>query len=204
MTAATKLKSLTITAFRGSTETFTLPFEKDRKLTLVYGENGTGKTTICDALEFLAHERVSSLDGYGLGNALEKYWPAAGKNVNDLSVMLETSASSCSGKVVNKKVQVTPLASRPKIELLRRQQILRLVQAAPAKRYDEIKRFIDIASFEASEEALRQQSKAIAGERSRAQQAEGQSLQELQGFYEAADSPAGLNAVTWAGQKLAA
>ena len=44
------LKSLILTAFRGSSTTFKLPFEKGRKLTLVYGENGTGKTTICDAL----------------------------------------------------------------------------------------------------------------------------------------------------------
>lgn len=203
MTAVAPLKSLTITAFRGSSAKFVLPFEKGRKLTLVYGENGTGKTTICDAFEFLGHERVSSLDGYGLGKGLEKYWPTAGKSAHDLAVTLETNAGTCCGKIVNKKVEITPLTSRPKIELLRRQQILNLIQAQPKERYDAIKRFIDIAGFETSEEALRQQGKALAEERSRARQAEGQSLQELQGFYEAAGSPSGLNPVTWAKQKLA-
>lgn len=203
MTATVPLKSLKITAFRGSSATFTLPFEKGRKLTLVYGENGTGKTTICDAFEFLAHERVSSLDGYGLGKGLEKYWPAAGKSANDLFITLETSAGTCSGKIVGKAVQVTSAALRPKIELLRRQQILDVIQAQPKERYDAIKRFIDIAAFEVSEEALRQQGKALTEEREKAAQAEGQSLQELQGFYEAAGSPAGLNPVTWAKQKLA-
>jgi recombinational DNA repair ATPase RecF len=203
MTATAHLKSLSVTAFRGASTTFALPFEKGRKLTLVYGENGTGKTTICDAFEFLAHERVSSLDGYGLGKALEKYWPTAGKSANDLSIALETSAGTCSAKIVNKKVVVAPADLRPKIELLRRQQILHLIQAQPKERYDAIKRFIDISAFEASEEALRQQGKTLADERSRAQQAEDQSLQELQGFYEAAGSPAGLNPVTWAKQKLA-
>jgi len=203
MTASAPLKSLTITAFRGSTSTFTLPFEKGRKLTIIYGENGTGKTTICDAFEFLAHERVSSLDGYGLGKGLEKYWPTAGKSLNDLLITLETNAGNCSGKFVNKKVNVTPPASRPKIELLRRQQILSLIQAQPKERYDAIQRFIDIAAFEASEEMLRQQGKALTSELSRALLAEGQSLQELQGFYETAGSPVGLNPVTWAKQKLA-
>lgn len=203
MNAAAPLKSLSITAFRGSSSTFTLPFEKSRKLTLVYGENGTGKTTICDAFEFLAHECVSSLDGYGLGKGLEKYWPTAGKSANDLSVILETSAGTCSGKIVNKKVQVTPLGLRPKIELLRRQQILDLIQAQPKERYDAIKRFIDIAAFEASEETLRQQGKDLSDERVWARQAEGQSLLELQGFYEAAGSPSGLNPVSWAKHKLA-
>ncbi len=203
MTANTPLKSFSITAFRGASKTFTLPFEKGRKLTLVYGENGTGKTTICDAFELLAHERVSSLDGYGLGKGLEQYWPTAGKSATDLSIALETSADTCSAKVVNKKVVVAPVSSRPKIELLRRQQILDLIQAQPKERYDAIKRFIDIGAFETSEEALRQQGKALADECSRAQQAEGHSLQELQGFYEAAGSPASLNPVTWAKHKLA-
>jgi hypothetical protein len=202
MTATAPLKSLVIIAFRGSSTTFTLPFEKGRKLTLVYGENGTGKTTICDAFEFLAHERVSSLDGYGLGKGLEKYWPTAGKKAGDLSVKLETSAGTCSGKIVGKAVDVTPAASRPKIELLRRQQILNLIQAQPKERYDAIKRFIDIAAFEASEEVLRQQGKALSDERKTAERAEDQSLLELQSFYEAAGEPAGLNAVTWAKQKL--
>lgn len=203
MTANAPLKSFSITAFRGASTTFTLSFEKLRKLTLVYGENGTGKTTICDAFELLAHERVSSLDGYGLGKGLEKYWPTAGKSANDLSIALETSAGICSAKIVNKKVVVAPADLRPRIELLRRQEILHLIQAQPKERYDAIKRFIDIGAFEASEEALRQQGKALADERARVRQAEDQSLQELQGFYEAAGSPAGLNPVTWAKQKLA-
>ena len=42
MTASATLKSLTLTAFRGSTTKFKLDFEKGKKLTLIYGENGTG------------------------------------------------------------------------------------------------------------------------------------------------------------------
>ncbi len=203
MTTSAKLNSLTVAAFRGSCANFTLPFETGRKLTLVYGENGTGKTTICDAFDFLAYERVSSLDGYGLGKGLEKFWPTATKSGQNLAVTLETSAGACSGRIVNKQVVVSPPELRPKIELLRRQQILSLIQAQPKERYDAIKRFIDITGFEASEAALRQQVKDVADELSRAQLAEGQSLQELQGFYEAAGSPKGLNVVSWASQKLA-
>jgi cell division septum initiation protein DivIVA len=203
MSATAPLKLLSITAFRGSSTTFTLPFEKGRKLTLVYGENGTGKTTICDAFELLASGRVSSLDGYGLGKGLEKYWPTAGKMIADLSVRLETGADTCLVKMVGKDVNVTPATSRPKIELLRRQQILDLIKAQPGERYEAIKRFIDIAAFETSEETLRQRARTLLAERKAAEQAEGQSLQELQGFYEAAGEPAGLNAVTWAKQKVA-
>jgi len=203
MTATSPLRSLNITAFRGSPTTFALAFEKGSKLTLIYGENGTGKTTICNAFEFLAHEKVSSLDGCGLGKGLYKYWHSASKAASDLMVVLETGTGKCTGTIENKKVAVTPAVARPRIELLRHQQILNLVQAQPKERYDAIKRFIDITEFEASEEALRQLGKTLASERQGAQQSEDQSLQELQGFYEAAGSPAGLNAVTWSKQKLA-
>jgi len=203
MSTVAPLKLLTITAFRGSSKTFTLPFEKGRKLTLVYGENGTGKTTICDAFEFLAHGRVTSLEGYGLGKGLEKYWPTAGKAARELLIKLETSTGACSGKMVGKDVHITPTTARPKIELLRRQQILDLIKAQPAGRYEAIKRFIDIAAFDISEEALRQQTKSLSVERTAAAQAEGQSLEELQDFYEAAGEPVGTNAVTWAKQKTA-
>jgi hypothetical protein len=203
MTAPATLKSITLTAFRGSAGTFKLDFEKGRKLTLIYGENGTGKTTICDAFEFLAVERIGSLEDRGLGKELEKFWPTAGKPASALAVDLETSTANCTGRIVGKKVTISPLASCPRIELLRQRQILELIQAPPFKRYDAIKRFINIEAFERSEETLRQLGKSLGSEKIAAITAEQENLAALQGFYEAAGSPAGLNAVTWAKQKLA-
>ncbi len=202
MTTSGVLKSLTLTAFRGSASTFTLSFEKGKKLTLIYGENGTGKTTICDAFEFLAKDNVGSLDSRGLGTGVRKFWRTVGKQPQDFAVELTTSDGACTGKLAG---NLTTLLSgvAPKVELLRQRQILELIETQPAKRYEAIKRFIDIDAFERSEEALRQQGKALSTELTSAQQAEAQSLEELQGSYEAAGSPAGLNAVEWAKQKLA-
>lgn len=203
MTALSSLKSLTLTAFRGSASTFTLNFEKNRKLTLIYGENGTGKTTICDAFEFLAKENIGSLDDRGIGAGLMRYWPTAGKKTTDLAVDLETHTTKCSGRIVERKVSVSPASARPRIELLRQRQMLVLIEAQPAKRYDAIKRFIDIEAYERSEETLRQLNKTLATEKQQAQAAEQENLTALLGFYEAAGSPVGLNAVTWTKQKLA-
>jgi ABC-type molybdenum transport system ATPase subunit/photorepair protein PhrA len=203
MSSSAALKSLTLTAFRGSTGTFRIEFEKGTQLTLIYGENGSGKTTICDALEFLASERIGSLEDSGMGKGLEKFWPAAGKAGSALAVDLETAATKCSGRIINKQVVISPANSRPRIELLRQRQILELIQAQPAKRYEAIKRFIDIQEFEHSEEALRQLRKTLASERELAQAAEQENLATLQSFYEAAGKPARLNAVTWARQRLA-
>ena len=61
------LKHLTISHLRGSVTSFNLPFEPGIKLTVVYGENGTGKSTICDALDFLGNGKVRYLEDRGLG-----------------------------------------------------------------------------------------------------------------------------------------
>lgn len=202
MTASASLKTLTLTAFRGSASTFALNFEKGKKLTLIYGENGTGKTTICDAFEFLSKDNVGSLDSRGLGAGVRKYWRTVGKPAHDFAVELTTSSGECSGKLAGNLTTVLN-GTAPRVELLRQRQILELIETQPAKRYEAIKRFIDIDAFEKSEEALRQQGKSLSSDLLSAQQAEAQSLDEMQSSYEAAGSPLGLNAVEWAKQKLA-
>lgn len=202
MTSPAVLRSLTLTAFRGSAGTFKLDFETGRKLTLIYGENGTGKTTICDAFEFLAKDNVGSLDSRGLGAGVRKYWRTVGKDPQDFVVELITSDGTCTGKLAGNLTTVLS-GTAPKVELLRQRQILALIESQPAKRYEAIKRFIDIDAFERSEEALRQQGRTLTGDLASARQAEAQSLEELQSSYEAAGSPTGLNAVEWAKQKLA-
>jgi AAA15 family ATPase/GTPase len=79
------LKALTVENLRGLTRRFSLPFEKGKKLTVVYGQNGTGKSTICDALDLLGNGRVGSLDNRGLGQT-QKYWASIGKNSTDVNV----------------------------------------------------------------------------------------------------------------------
>jgi hypothetical protein len=127
----TALAKLKIEHLRGSTVPFDLSFEKGKKLTVIYGENGAGKTTICDALEFLAKGRIGSLEGRGLGSSTGRYWPSLGKSPSDVAVTLESVGSTCTGKVQRGNATVTPDEQRPSVEVLRRNQILRLLEAAP-------------------------------------------------------------------------
>src|SRR5256885_7006043 len=91
MTAA-GLTKLTIEYLRGSVIPFSLPFEKGKKLSVIYGENGTGKTTICDAFEFIGNGKISSLENRGLGKT-SRYWHSVMKKPSDVSVTLETASS---------------------------------------------------------------------------------------------------------------
>lgn len=149
------IRRLTIQHLRGSVASFSLPFEKGKRLTVIYGENGTGKSTICDAFEFLGKGRVGSLENRGLGKT-DRYWHSFGKQPMDVSVTLETTSSTCRASIGTKEVVVVPADERPCVEVLRRRQILDLIEAEPSRRYAAISRFIDVSGIEASEAALRQ------------------------------------------------
>jgi len=154
------LKRLTIVCLRGSTGSFSLSFETGKKLTVLYGENATGKSTICDAFEFIGKGRIGSLDNRGLGRT-ESYWPAFGKKPTEVVVTLETGAGSCGAKLANSEVICEPTELRPKVGILRRSRILDLVAAQGAAKYKAIERFIDVRGPESAEGALRDLIKSL-------------------------------------------
>lgn len=149
------LKSLKLQHLRGSTTPFTLNFERGKKLTIVYGENGTGKSTLCDSLEFLGKGKVGSIENRGLGR-VNRYWPSVGKSNKDISVTLETSAGTCHAFIGQNDVIAHPPEQRPKVEVLRRTQVLSLVETTAANRYAAISRFIDVSEIENAEASLRE------------------------------------------------
>jgi hypothetical protein len=193
------LKALAIGHLRGSVMPFTLPFEKGKKLTVIYGENATGKTTICDAFEFLGHGRVGSLEERGLGQTA-RYWPSVGKTASDVVVTLVTADSTCTAKVSKGEVIVAPVEARPKVEVLRRSHILRLIEARPADRYAAISRFIDVSGIESSEQALRDLIGDLENNRGTAVAIVQQNEEAIGQFWESAGKP-GKDAMTWAEQE---
>jgi len=151
--SASELLELTITRVRGYVEPFTLEFDKQQKLCIVYGENGTGKSTLCDALELLCEDTVGSLEGRGLGKT-DRYLAPLGLGGAG-SVELKAAgpvvyrASLNAGRVVR-----APDDAKPRVVVLRRPQVLRLVNASAADRYSEIASLVDVSRVEASEAAL--------------------------------------------------
>ncbi|MDI1252411.1 hypothetical protein [Thermomonas sp.] len=190
------LKKLTIDYLRGSVTPFALPFEKGRKLTIVYGENASGKSTICDAFEFLGNGKVGSLENRGLGKT-NKYWHSLGRDPADVIVTLETANSTCLAKIVKSEVVVDPAAARPRVEVLRRSQILSLIEATPADRYAEVSRFIDVSGVEASEATLRGLIRDMDGSRGIAIARIQENQDAIGQFWSSAGEP-GTDALSWA------
>ncbi len=150
---ARRLKKLTIERFRGAVQSFALQFDDQKPITLIYGENGSGKSTICDALDLLGNGVVGSLANRGLGKT-NPYWHSAGKTARDVAVTLETDDGACRGTLRATGVSVTPPDKRPRVTVLRRSQITALLEAKPADRYAAISRFVDVSGIESSEAAL--------------------------------------------------
>ncbi|OGT34887.1 MAG: hypothetical protein A2W28_01125 [Gammaproteobacteria bacterium RBG_16_51_14] len=188
-------KKLTIEHLRGSVLPFSLPFEKGKKLMVIYGENGTGKSTICDAFEFLAKGNVGSLDNRGLGKT-NRYWHSLGKKPADVSVTLETATATCRATVGKSEVIVNPPEHRPRIEVLRRSQILSLIEAKPAERYAAISRFIDVSGVEASEAFLRELIRDTKSGREVAIARVQENRDAIQQFWEEAGKP-GVDPLLW-------
>lgn len=191
------LKTLVIEFLRGSTMPFTLSFDKGKNLTIVYGENATGKSTICDALEFLGQGKVGSLENRGLGKT-SRYWQSVGKKSAEVAVTLENvDSSSCRATIVKGEVSASPAETRPHVEVLRRSQILTLLMAKPGERYSAISRFIDVSGVESSEAALRELMRDLNDSRqvavARIQENQDSVLQ----FWEAAGKPM-TDALAWA------
>jgi hypothetical protein len=200
--SASALTKITIEHLRGSVVPFSLPFEKGKRLSVIYGENGTGKSTICDAFDFIGNGRVGSLENRGLGKTA-KYWQSIGKKASDLSVTLETvsadtnKSDACRATVGKGEVVTTPAILRPKVEVLRRSQILSLIEAKPGDRYATISRFIDVSGIEVSESTLRDLIRELSSSREVAVARVQENLDTIVQFWEAAGK-IGKDHMAWA------
>lgn len=191
-----KLVSLTLEALRGATQAFELKFEPGKSVSIIYGENGSGKSTVCDALDLLGNESLGSLTGKGLSTTT-KYWHSTNRNPVDVEVRLAATTASWTSRVVRGKVVTIPFDTRPKVAILRRHQILDLIAKRAGERYETLRPFIAIETLDDSEGTLR---KLINGTRTQLQIAAarvGENLLALEDMRKQAGSPK-LSLLEWA------
>ena len=201
MSGSRPLKQLTIEYLRGSVTPFALDFERGRKLTIIYGENGSGKSTICDALDFLGNGKVGSLENRGL-NRTQPFWPSVGRQAEEVAVTLETSTVKCRATLAAGGVVTAPAEARPRVLVMRRATLLDLVQATPSLRYEAIRRFVDVALFEKSEASLRQLRLDLERGREVASARVGENADEIRRMWDAAGKPP-TDSLEWAAAESA-
>ncbi len=148
-----KLEHLTVANFRGASTKLHLDFDKSKPLTVIFGENGTGKSTIADALDAIGNGSAGSLADRSSVTP-KNHLPTIGKTSRDIQIELKADGQLWKATVGRDGIPSAP-NPRPKIRVLRRAPLLAMVNAQPARRYEELKRFIDVQRIEMAESTLK-------------------------------------------------
>ncbi|MDU0372237.1 AAA family ATPase [Hymenobacter monticola] len=158
-----RITHLKLTNFRGATQPVTVKFTPEKgglktNVVVIFGENGTGKSTIVDALDVVGNASFGSLLRPGI-QAPQKHVASLTKDAQSVEVELTTKAGhTCKAKLSGKTVVLTagsPDTIMPEIRVLRRRDLLQLIEATPAKRYEAIQEFIAVTGVDNAEAALR-------------------------------------------------
>lgn len=153
------IAQVTLTGFRGATQPVPVDFPANRCLVVLYGENGTGKSTILDAIDAACNQSFGSLNERN-GVSKARHIHSVNKNAQELRVQLKTCHSSSDEWEVRLngsqfvRHQTPAHGQLPQVAVLRRGALTRLVEAAAADQYKEFQRFIDVSGVEEAEKQL--------------------------------------------------
>lgn len=147
-----RLNSLQLDGFRGATRPITIPFDPSKPITMIFGENGNGKSTISDALTCLLTTYNGSIDDKS--STKEIYLKTIGKE--EAKITLDTSDGICKAIIRGngKNVERTLPENVPQLRVLRRSHITKLINAEPKDRFDELKEYLDLSEIVKCEEEL--------------------------------------------------
>ena len=142
-----KIKKINIKAFRGIPD---LEMEIDGKSLLLRGENGTGKSSIVDAIEFFFTGKISHLEGVR-SLSLNRHGPHVNFTPDDVSVEITFNPGNIS-LVRTFSSEPSPPAqfsdyfqvTQKRTFILRRSQILEFIVNQPAERFRAIGSIIGI------------------------------------------------------------
>ncbi len=192
-----RVSKLTMAGFRGATAPTTIQFDTSKPVVLIFGENGTGKSTIADAFDFICNRSFGSLENYSLGEPAKKHVASLGFGPADVSVTLESGAKKWQATLGKDGPTVSPLDGHPDARILRRRTILSLIETQPKQRFEALKAFIAVPNIEKCEGALREAVNTANSSVSELARAIVQANGELTKLWIAEDEP-GASAMAWA------
>ncbi|MEW6366143.1 MAG: AAA family ATPase [Acidobacteriota bacterium] len=185
----TRISKLVIKDFRGATCPVELEFDVTKPAVLIFGENGTGKSTLVDAIDFVCNQKFGSLTERS-SISPKSHLPALGRKANDISITLSSEDNSWTGVMGKDHPQYSGTAiPPPRARILRRSQILTLVNAQPKARYDALRGFIEVPAVEKSECALGEAVNEAKRDYDEAVRARAQAEEALHKYWSAEGSP---------------
>lgn len=192
-----KISKLSLHGFRGATKPVEITFDTSKLVVLVFGDNGTGKSTIVDSFDFVCNRQFGSLDDHSMPSQPKSVVASVGHDPKKLKVLLETSAGTFTGTLAKDGPSVYPLTGCPDARILRRSKILQLLDAQPKQRFEALKAFIAVPGIDKSEEALRTAARGAKESYEEAVRSYTQADTQLQALWTAEGKP-GETALEWA------
>lgn len=138
--------------FRGATTESEIKLDPSKPFVLIFGENGSGKSTIVDAIDIVANRNASLTDISGA--TLKANLAALGCESQELSASLCVDNKTWVATLGGARIAVSPADGLPKVQVLRRSKILSLIVAVPSDRFQQLKHFIDVDNVQKSEDKL--------------------------------------------------
>lgn len=156
------IKRVTVEGFRGISRRVTLTL--DGKCLVLFGENGTGKSSFVDAIERVLTGRVSTLDGRAQALSSTRHGP----NIRGPAPQIEIEFDQGFVLNINSPDSLPPglrayvQGAREPLFILRRRQILDFIEARPADRYSLLRPFLPLAEVDGIEAQFRSASETSA------------------------------------------
>lgn len=154
-----KISKISLESFRGASTKTLLEFDSQKNTAVIFGENGTGKSTIVDAIDFVFNGKYGSLEDKSLGQGSKKHELIAslGKLPDKIKIEVVYDNKTIIGSIGEGNRPVTiGITERPRVDILRKADILTLINHQPKDRYDALKDFIDVPICAKNEKTLRE------------------------------------------------
>ncbi len=188
-----------LAGFRGATEPFELDFDPQKDLIMLFGENGSGKSSILDAIDIVCNDGIGSLEHVSVGHSPGQYLCTLGRPRTTLRATIHSGQESWTGTMQRNSVSTTGPDVKPRVKILRRNKVLALVTAQPRERYNALQHFIDIGVIEQSENNLQQKLQDVSRGIDDFIRIKERQLSQLENVWEAEHRPGpGQTAMAWA------
>src|SRR5712692_9952804 len=116
---AKRIERMTLQCFRGATRCTELAFDKNKPVVMIFGENGTGKSTIVDAIDMVFNREAGSLADRSSTSARE-HLPAIGRKPGDVHVEIACGGQTWTGSQSGGRISAAVPAGVPNAHILRR------------------------------------------------------------------------------------
>ena len=195
-----RIRQVKMQNFRGAAGRSELEF-KNKPLILIFGENGTGKSTVVDAIDLVCNESYGTIDERSSATRKD-HLPTIGSSTAQVEVQIDFDAGVWKGHLNSSgKVQVTGGSNRPAVRVLRRRSLLKLTEDTPGNRYEQLQSLIDVKGVEKAENQLKEALDQLSKRLDDVARTIGSARDQIQALWEAEGKPI-PNALHWARNRI--